>query len=296
MGVVEAKWLALSAVAPLAWGANYVVTREMLPADDPLWGATLRAVPAGIVLLAIARRLPHGSWWWRSTVLGVLNVTAFYLLLYIASHLLPSSVAASVMALSPLALAGFGWMVLRERPTAKLLGGAAAGIVGVLLLIGGASGELSLGGICASLTALACSSLGSALAKRWRDDTPLIALTAWQVAAGGLLLMIAAIAVEGGPPHPDLVETVGFAFSSLIATALASMTWFASISRLPVTLVGVVGLLNPITGITLGTLVAGETLTVAQSGGIAVALAGMALATTGGRRWARRGTGRSAQA
>ena len=125
---MEAKWIAVTAFAPVAWGANYVVTRQLLPADVPLWGSALRALPAGLVLLAIARTLPRGAWWWRSAVLGTMNVGAFFLLVYVAAQLLPSSVAASVMALAPLAMAGFGWLLVAERPTPLLLGGSVAGI------------------------------------------------------------------------------------------------------------------------------------------------------------------------
>ncbi|MFM2475338.1 EamA family transporter, partial [Burkholderia cenocepacia] len=103
---MEAKWrwVLVTAIAPVAWGSMYVVTHRALPADAPLWGATLRALPAAIVLLLVVRRMPTGAWWWRSAVLGLLNVGAFFLLVYVAATLLPSSVAASVMAASPVAL------------------------------------------------------------------------------------------------------------------------------------------------------------------------------------------------
>ncbi len=112
MPSMEAKWLGITAVAPVVWGANYVVTRQLLPMDAPLWGSALRALPAGLVLLAVARALPRGVWWWRSAVLGTLNVGAFFLLVYVAAQLLPSSIAASVMALAPLSMAaspGCSW-------------------------------------------------------------------------------------------------------------------------------------------------------------------------------------------
>src|SRR3954452_24882559 len=98
---VEAKWLAVTAIAPVAWGDNYVVTRQLLPVDAPLWGSTLRALPAGLVLLAVARALPRGKWWGRSAVLGTLSIGAFFFLVYGAAQLLPSSVGAAVMALAP---------------------------------------------------------------------------------------------------------------------------------------------------------------------------------------------------
>jgi probable blue pigment (indigoidine) exporter len=276
---VELKWIGVTAVAPVVWGANYVVTRQLLPADQPLWGSALRALPAGLVLLAVSRTLPRGVWWWRSAVLGTLNVGAFFLLVYVAAQLLPSSVAASVMALAPLAMAGFAWLLVAERPTGPVLGGALAGIAGVLLLVGGAGGGVAPAGVAASGAALLLSSAGAVLAKRWSDGTSLVALTAWQLVLGGLVLAVAAVAVEGTPPALDARSAAGFAFTSLVATALAYLCWFAGLARLRAATVGVIGLLNPVTGVLLGALVAHERFTVAQVGGIALVLSGILAAT-----------------
>ncbi|MDQ7992605.1 MAG: DMT family transporter, partial [Propionicimonas sp.] len=189
------RWIAVTAVAPIAWGASYYVTRQLLPVDAPLWGATLRALPAALVLLALARALPRGAWVWRSLVLGMLNVGAFFVLVYLAAGLLPSGVAASVMALSPLALAGTSWLLVGERPTRRLMAGAVLGIAGVYLVLTVGSGAIDWRGIAASLTALAMSSVGYVLSKRWKDETPVLAVTAWQLLAGGLgLLAVALIA------------------------------------------------------------------------------------------------------
>ena len=61
----QLRWMLITALAPIAWGSTYVVTRQLLPADSPLWGGVLRAIPAGLLVLLIARRLPRGQWWWR---------------------------------------------------------------------------------------------------------------------------------------------------------------------------------------------------------------------------------------
>ncbi|MBO1418297.1 EamA family transporter, partial [Streptomyces sp. FH025] len=103
------RWVLLTALAPLAWGANYHVTHAYLPAEYPLWGAALRALPAGLLLLALARRRPRGPWWWRSALLGLLNTAAFFVLLYLASQRLPTGSAATVMAASPLAMLLTAW-------------------------------------------------------------------------------------------------------------------------------------------------------------------------------------------
>lgn len=71
------------------------------PGDYPLWGAVIRATPAGLLLLAVSRSRPSGSWWWKSAILGILNMSAFFALVYVAAQLLPTSAASVIMATSP---------------------------------------------------------------------------------------------------------------------------------------------------------------------------------------------------
>jgi probable blue pigment (indigoidine) exporter len=273
-------------VAPITWGSTYFVTRHFLPGDHPLWGSAIRALPAGLLLLVLARRLPQGSWWWRSLVLGLFNFGGFFVLLYLSALLLPSSVAASIMALAPVVLAGLGWLVLAERPTAFMAAGAGLGILGVLLIVGMGAVATNPWGVLSSLVALLLSSVGAVLNKKWLgasgsadspDRVPVLASTAWQATAGGLLLLVVAAAVEGPPPALDPVALVGFGYLSLVATALASVCWFAGLSRLPAGTVGIVGLLNPVTGVLLGVLAGAELLSLPQGLGIGLVLAGILL-------------------
>ncbi|MEV8239275.1 EamA family transporter [Microbacterium testaceum] len=277
---MEDKWrlVAITAVAPIAWGATYVVTRHLLPPDAPLWGAALRALPAGLLLWAIARRRPRGSWWWRAPVLGLLNFGAFFVLVYLAAQLLPSSIAASIMALAPLALAGIAWPLLSQRPTARWAAGAVLGIVGVLLVVGLGAGAVSPAGVVASVIALLASSLGAILTTRWRDDTPLLATTSWQLIAGGIALVVAAAIVEGPPPRVDAIGVAAYAGIAVVATALAFVCWFTGLRHLPAGTVGIIGLLNPVTGVVLGVLVGGESLAPLQALGIALVLVSLVVA------------------
>ncbi|MFF3722371.1 EamA family transporter [Streptomyces erythrochromogenes] len=299
--------VALTAVAPVAWGANYFVTHAFLPADHPLYGAALRALPAGLVLLAWCRRRPHGAWWGRSAVLGLLNVSVFFVLVFAASQLLPTSVASTVMAVSPLVMMLAAWLLVAERPSSAHLAGAVVGLGGVsLMLLGGADG-ISVPGVLASTAAVLVSAFGHILAKRWNTGAGagaatgtgtgaaaaggagVLASTAWQLTAGGLLLLPVAVVVEGAPPPVSPSAFLAFCYVALVATALAFSVWFAGLRRLPAGTVGLIGLLNPVTGVLLGTVVAGEVLTGRQLGGLALVLVGVALGRpTAGTRPDRR--------
>ena len=266
------RWPLIVAVAPVAFGSTYWVTREFLPLDSPLWGSALRALPAGMVLMLVARRLPKGAWWWRVAVLGTLNMGLFFCLVYIAAQMLPSSVAASVCSVTPLMIAGSAWLILRERPSSRVLVGAAVGAAGVLLIVGTSTGSLNAWGVVASVVAMTLSSVGAVLTRRWDDGTPILTVTAWQLLVGGLELTGLALLFEGAPPRLDATQFVAFAYVSLVATAVAFFCWFSGFRHLPAGVVGVIGLLNPITGVALGMLLGAESLSPLQILGIALVL------------------------
>ncbi|WP_327358574.1 EamA family transporter [Streptomyces sp. NBC_01304] len=272
------RWLLITAIAPVAWGTTYYVTGEFLPPDRPLYGAAFRALPAGLLLLALSRTLPSGSWWWKSLVLGVLNMGGFFALVYLAAQRLPTSVASTVMATAPLAMMLLAWPLVGERPRVRQLAAAVAGVAGVCLMLLTASASMDRVGLLASACAMAMSSCGYLLAKRWSEGIDTLASTSWQLTVGGLVLLVAAVAIEGGPPALDGPALAGFGYVTVVGTALAFVAWFAGLRRLPAATVGLVGLLNPVTGVLLGTAIAHETMNGRQLFGLALTLASVALA------------------
>ena len=271
------RWVALTAAAPVAWGTNYYVTHQFLPPDYPLYGAALRALPAGLVLLGLCKQRPRGAWWWRSALLGLLNVSVFFVLIYAASQLLPTSIASTVMAMSPLAMMLIAWALVSERPGIGHLAGSAIGLGGVCLMLLTGTGGVSMPGVLASAVAMLVSSFGHILTKRWSAGTDVLASTAWQLTAGGLFLLPVAAVAEGPPPALSTPALLAFGYVTLVATALAFAAWFTGLRHLPAGTVGLVGLLNPVTGVLLGTAVAGEALTVQQLCGLALVLVGVVL-------------------
>lgn len=264
----------VAAIAPIAWGSTYFVTKTFLP-PDPLWGGAIRALPAGLLLLLIARRLPSRSWWWKSVVLGTLNVGSFFVLVYQAAQLLPTSIAAAVMASSPVALALISWLVVHERPSPIRFVGTIVAIVGVGLLLLDGTQAVDWLGVAVSAAAMGASSFGFVLGKRWNPEVGVLPSTAWQLVVGGTLLIPFAVASEGAPPSVDPTGIAAYAFLTLIATAVAYLAWFAALDRLRGDVVGVVGLLNPLTGVALGVLIAGDHLGTRQYLALVVVLVGI---------------------
>jgi probable blue pigment (indigoidine) exporter len=266
--------LLVTAITPMLWGTTYLVTTELLPPHRPLLAALLRSLPAGLLLVAITRTLPRGSWWWRSLILGTLNIGVFFALLFVGAYRLPGGVAATVGAIQPLFVALLSAGLLRERLTVRTVLTAIAGVVGVGLLVLRATARLDAWGVAAALGGAVVMALGVVLSKRWRSPAPLLATTGWQLVAGGLVLLPVALLVEGAPPALTVQNLVGYSYLTLIGSAVAYVLWFRGLRELSPTDVTFLGLLSPVTATTLGWLVLDQRLAVAQAiGGLIVLVA-----------------------
>jgi probable blue pigment (indigoidine) exporter len=267
--------LLFAALAPITWGSGYYVAATYLPPDRPLFSAAIRALPFGLLLLATRPRLPRGIWWWRIAVLGTVNISAFFALIFVAAHRLPGGLAATLTATSPIAVVLFAWWLVAERPRPATLAGAVVGAAGVALLVLRSGFTVDGYGIAASLSAVLLFALGNVLIKRWPPPVDLLTLTSWQLVAGGLALVPVALIVEGAPPPLDSRAIGGFLYIGLFGTVLAYAVWFRAMQRLPAGRVALIGLLNPVAGTVIGIALADEMFGPNQAIGTALVLAGI---------------------
>ncbi|MFD8174203.1 EamA family transporter [Streptomyces sp. NPDC059709] len=282
MAATRPTLIALTALAPVSWGSTYAVTTEFLPPDRPLFTALARALPAGLLLLALSRVLPRGAWWVKAAVLGALNIGAFFPLLFLSAYRMPGGMAAVVGSLGPLLVVGLSTLLLGQRPTARSVLTGAVAAFGVSLVVLEAAGTLDALGVLAAVAATASMSAGTVLTQRWGrpDGVGPLALTSWQLTAGGLLLAPLALLVEGAPPALDGPAIGGYLYLALANTALAYWLWFRGIGRLSATQVTFLGPLSPLTAAVIGWAVLGEALGPVQLVGMALAFG----ATLAGQR------------
>ena len=265
--------LLLTALAPAIWGSTYVVTTLMLPADYPLTVAMLRALPAGILLLLAVRQLPHGIWWLRAFILGALNFSVFWALLFVAAYRLPGGVAATLGALQPLGVILLARALLGSPIRSLSVVAAITGLAGVALLVLTPRAAVDSVGIAAGLASAASMALGTVLSRRWQPPVSALTFTSWQLSAGGILLLPVALLAEPALPPLTALNVTGLAYLGLIGAALTYVLWFRGVSRLEPAVVSSLGFLSPISAVLLGWGVLGQSLSAAQMAGMAIVVA-----------------------
>lgn len=263
----------VTALVPMVWGSTYLVTTQSLPAGYPITLALLRALPAGLLLLAFTRCLPPASWLGRTLVLGALNFTIFWSLLFIAAYRLPGGVAATLGAFQPIMviMMARGWLGTPISAVAVM--SALVGVSGVGLLVLGPEAALDPVGVAAGLGGAASMAAGTVLSRKWQPDVSALIFTAWQLTAGGLLLLPLALMLEPSLPALSATNVLGLAWLGLIGAAATYVLWFRGIARIGPGAVSMLGMMSPLTAMVLGWLWLNEGLTMVQLSGALVVLA-----------------------
>lgn len=264
--------LLLTALAPAIWGSTYIVTTQMLPASYPMTVAMLRALPAGLLLLLLVRQLPQGIWWLRVFILGALNFSFFWAMLFVAAYRLPGGVAATVGAVQPLIVVFLARMVLGTRLRIVAVAAALAGIVGVALLVLKPDSALDQTGIIAALAGAFSMAAGTVLSRYWQPPVSPLTFTAWQLTAGGLLLVPVALSLEPALPVLTLTNWLGLIYLGLIGGAVTYLLWFRGLARLESSVAASLGFLSPLTAVILGWGLLGQQLNLLQITGMAIVL------------------------
>jgi probable blue pigment (indigoidine) exporter len=271
-------------LAPISWGTTYVTVTQLLPAGRPLLVATTRVVPAGIALLlagvVTSRWRPRGKEWGRTAVLALFNMGFFFPLLIVAVYRLPGGVAAAAGGLQPLLVAALSWLISRRRPRPLDLAVGAVAAIGVALVVIRPGAGIDPLGVAAAVGAAVSFAVGVVLTKRFPPPSNRIASTGWQLLIGGAILVPLTAIVEGAPPSVTAVNLAGFAYLSLVGTALAFVLWFNGIRQLPTAAPPLLNLAAPVTGAALGWIVLGQSLSPVQLSGFVITLGAIGYGAT----------------
>ncbi len=243
-----------------AWGACFVAIQWGLRDAPVLWFAALRAIVAGVVLLAAAgaqhRPVPSGGRaWGLITVLGLVNVTVAFAAMFGGVAGLATGTAAVLANAQPVLILLPAWWLYGEAVSGRTAGALVVGFTGlVLVAVPGGGGS----GAALSLLAAVAITGGTLLARRL-GGLDVVMATGWHFVIGGAALSVLAAAVEGVPViawTPRFVASL--AFLSLVGTALTTVVWFIEARRSRLDILSAWTFLTPVFGIVLAAVLLGE--------------------------------------
>lgn len=203
----------------LAWGATYLAIAVSVRTLPPVLTGGVRFFTAGALLYGVMRargeRPPTAAQWRNVVLIGALLLGVGNALVSLAARSVASSLIALVIALTPLFVSAFTFILSRERPTPRALVAMALGLTGVFVLVGTPDRRslASVGEIGMILGAIVSWSFGSVLAKRLALPSSSAMSTAAQMLAGGAILLVAGV-LCGELGHVDLARA---SFESLLA-------------------------------------------------------------------------------
>jgi len=277
------RTILITLLGPMLWGTTYAVFTETLPVSHPLLTGALRALPAGLILLALNPRIPPLAALKRHAVIGVSNIGLFFALLFVAASRMPGGLAATLGAIQPLVVVLISaWLIGRAPHPVQILAGI-AGLIGVGLLVLSPEASPDPIGVAAAIGGALSMSIGTILIDRWgRMGTPL-ETTTWQLIFGGGILLPVALMVEGLPPAPGLTEMMGYGWLMLMGTAFAYYVWTRGIGRIGPSAI-YLALASPVVATAIGAIALGEWFSPLQWAGMALVIGSTAVGVSIGRR------------
>lgn len=283
--------LAVAVLAATVWGLCFVFIKASAPGPVPLLHAGLRSSVGGAVLLVWSRLRtgapPRVTLSSRPTLpsrpalvaLAVLNSVLALGAMYLAAGRAEAAVSSILGGGQPLVLAVAGWLLFRERITARTVAGLALAVAGIAAIATTSAGPTRLDGVLLSLAAAVAPAIGTVAMRRLGPGIDLVATTGVQFALGGAVLLALSALVE---PWSRGALTAGVVADVLVqgvvGTGLAYVAWFWVVGRLPLAQLGPILYLVPITGLAFAVL-AGERLAPAEAAGSLAVLAGVLVAS-----------------
>jgi drug/metabolite transporter (DMT)-like permease len=263
----------------VVWGSTYFAIALMIETLPPLLSAGVRYGTAGVLMLgalaAYARLRPSTlrvdrpttAHWRSAAIVGVLLLLGGNGGVVLAELHIPSGMAAVLVATVPIWLAVFDAIVTRRRPSRLAIGGLAAGMVGVAVLLVPLEGleQLDPVGVLLVVGAAISWALGSMFARHAPMPRSGLLVTGMEMVAGGLALVVAG-SLLGEIGRADLSTASATSVLALVylilfgsIVAFTAYTWL--LANAPVTTVGTYAYVNPIVAVGLGAIFLSEPIT-----------------------------------
>lgn len=263
------QWLLLVFLSVL-WGGSFLFNAIAVQ-ELPLLTLILSRVGIGALLLvgvvyAAGHRLPRRwSGWWPFLVMALLNNTIPFLLIVRGQKEIASGLASVLYATTPLFAVIIGHLSSGgDRADARRIAGVMIGIIGVAVLVGldamGGAKNSVFGMLCMLAAAFlyACAGLWG---RRFKDVPLPVTAACPLLCATAILLPLALVFDQPWTlPAPSAATAWSVLGLGVLSTALGYMVFFRILAVSGAANSLLVTLLVPVSAMTLGAMILGETL------------------------------------
>jgi drug/metabolite transporter (DMT)-like permease len=272
----------------LLWGAGFAAIRTALTSFQPVELAAMRYLIASAALaaygLAVRPRLPRPGDLLKLAVGGILGIAVYSICLNLGERSINSGTASFLMNTTPIFTAGFGLLFLGERPRVWGWIGMAISVAGIgLLAFSGSTVRLNVGALYVLLAALSTSILFILQRPMMARYGP-ITVTSWVIWTGTVPLLPFMHSGLTAVTHASRGSLAALFFLGVGPAALAYVTWAYSMSRLPAAQAASFLYLVPPVATLVGFVWLGEIPTPVALIGGTLALGGVLVVNTLGRR------------
>ncbi|MFC7702838.1 DMT family transporter [Plastorhodobacter daqingensis] len=263
------------------WSSAFTSARMIVQDAPPLMALSLRFLASGLIGIAIAAAL--GQSWrlnraqWRATILFGLCQNALYLgLNFIAMQRIEASLAAIIASTMPLLVALAGWLVYRDRPQPLAIAGLAAGVAGVMLIMGARlSGGVDLTGVVLCGIGVLALTFATLAVRGASAGGNLLMIVGLQMLVGAAILAVPALAFEAPEINWNVRLVLAFLYTTLVPGLAATWVWFLLVNRIGAVRAATFHFLNPFLGVAIAAVLLGEQLGVLDVAGVVIIMLGI---------------------
>ncbi len=263
------------------WSSAFTSARIIVADAPPLTTLALRFAISGAVAVGIAYALGQT---WRldrgqrhATLIFGLCQNALYLgLNFVAMQTVEAGLASIIASTLPLWVALAGWTLFGEKVRPMALAGLAAGLFGVILVMGA---RLSQGvdpvGVALCVAGVFALTVATLSVKGATSGGNLLMIVGLQMWVGALALAIAGLATEDLFFEPSWLLLGAFAYTVLVPGLAATFVWFLLVNRVGSVRASTFHFLNPFLGVAIAALLLGERLQPFDLLGVAIIMVGI---------------------
>ncbi len=283
MTTEKLKWILLIGLSVI-WGSSFILIKKSLDHFSPYEVGALRVLISGILLMPYAlskiRSFPkkHLKWLILAAVTG--NFIPMFLF-PLAETEISSSIAGIINSMMPIFVIIVGSLVWKFETSRRQLTGVMISFAGacILALGGDQSGDIKIYPILLLILATLMYAISTTTVKSRLYEVPAIVMSAFVFSFVLILPSLVALVLSGFflnlEMNDDTLSGLGYvAMLSIFGTGLAMMMNYKLLSISTPLFASTVTLLMPIVAVVWGVL-DGETLTVQQSAGAVIILAGL---------------------